>query len=253
MKKIIISSLVCCTMLSVALPTITASASEIDTLSNSSAIIDINEPNDSLVENYIQEYDISLDKAEILKYKAENGIPWDIYDDEKFNAIPEEYKSISLDELEQGITSKRYDMEDGSVFTIDMSPDPSIIQTRAVVNYSQESQYNQHTFSMSRGLLNSKIKVTGWLARVGFGYSKITESYGGSISGFRTNGSTSERIVRGTESSGKAALVELKWATSGTTGGSWGPFSGSIPVGSTCFMYVAFIRGQVKVAASVPL
>lgn len=65
----------------------------------------------------------------------------------------------------------------------------SIIQTRAVVNYLQGSQYNQQTFSMAKGLLLSNIKVSGWL---GLDYSKITESYGRSISGFRTNGSASE-------------------------------------------------------------
>lgn len=253
MKKIIMSSLICCSILSAVLPAINVSAAEVDNIDNNTNIINILEPEENLVENYIQEYEISSEKADILKYKSENGIPWDIYDDEKFNSIPEYYKSISLDEISQGITSKRYDMEDGSVFFIDMSKDPSLIETRAVINYSQGSQYNQQSFSMSRGLLSSTIKITGWLARVGYGYSKITESYGGAVSGFRTNGSTTERIVRSNESNGSAALVELKWATNATTGGSWGGFSGSIPVGSTCFMYVAFIRGQVKVASSVPI
>ena len=253
MKKIIISSLICCSILSVALPTTIANASEIDVLSNNTEVIDITKPENSFVENYIQENNISLEKAEILRYKSENGIAWDVYDDEKFNAIPEYYKSISLDELEQIITSKRYDMEDGSVFSIKMSPDSNAIKTRAVTNYSQGSQYNQEQFTMSRGALVARVVVSGWLARVGYGYSNITEIYGGAVSGFGTNGNASERLVRSNESSGKAALVEVKWATNGSVGGSWGPFSGSIPAGSTCFMYVAFIRGQVKVASSVPL
>jgi hypothetical protein len=208
------------------------------------------------LEDYIQTEDLSSDQAEILEYKTKNDISWDVNDPQKFKSVPEEYKTISLDEVSEGITSKEYMFEDGSIFRISIeSPevDPYVITPMSVVNYSYGSQYNQQLFTMTRGSLTASMRVTGWLARPGYGYSNITEVYQGSVNGFNISGAPSATIVRQNESSGRAALAELSWFNSKGISGTWGGVSGSFTAGRTFFMYVAFINGVIYVSDNVPI
>jgi len=208
------------------------------------------------LEKYIESENISVEQAEILEYKTTNEIPWDVNNPEKFEAMPEEYRTISLDEIAEGITSKEYMFEDGSIFRISIGAhqeDPFVITPMSVTNYSYGSQYNQQLFTMTRGYLTASMRITGWLARPGFGYSNITEVYQGAVSGFNISGAPTAWIVRRDESSGRAALAEMSWFNSASITGSWGGVSGSLTAGRTFFMYVAFINGNIYVSDNVPI
>lgn len=68
------------------------------------------------LEECVEKEDITNKQAEILEYKLNNNIPWDVNDPIKFSTMPEEYRTLSIDEIDEGITSKEYKFEDGSIF-----------------------------------------------------------------------------------------------------------------------------------------
>lgn len=170
--------------------------------------------------------------------------------------VPEYYKSLSIDEINNGITEKVYVFPDGSTFEISIEDknDFNPRQSRKVTTTSYGARYNNHEFTFKRGTQRAAMRIDGYLAREGYGMSQIDNAFGGSTSGFGTTGANTLKIIRTKEDTLKSlsALAELTWTVSGTIGASWGGLSGSIPKGSTCHMYVAFIRGQVKVSDKIP-
>jgi len=174
---------------------------------------------------------------------------------EALEEVPDYYKSLSLEEIESGINEKIYTYPDGSTFEISIEDkNQNQILSRAVSNTAYGSRYTNHQFTFRRGTQVASMRIDGYLARQGYGSSKIENAFGGSTSGFGTTGANQLKIIRNTEDTAlsRSALAELKWSVGGNVGGSWGYLSGSIPKGSTCFMYVALIKGQVKVSDRMP-
>lgn len=191
------------------------------------------------------------------KYIIENDST-KVLDAEKPDAleeVPAYYKSISFEEIKSGVNEKVYTYPDGSTFEISIEDtNQSQILPRSVSNSAYGSRYNNQQFTLKRGNQTASMRIDGYLARKGYGKSKIDNAFGGATSGFGTTGSNSLKIIRKEEDTltSRSALAELKWTVSGTIGASWGGLSGSIPKGSTCYMYVAFIKGQVKVSDRIP-
>lgn len=171
--------------------------------------------------------------------------------------MPEYYKSLSIDEIDNGISKKVYTFPDGSTFEISFDGEfqnVDSIFSRKMTSTAYGSRYNNHEFSLKRGSQRSSMRIDGYLARKGYGKSKFDRVFGGGVSGFGTAGVKDPKIIRKEEdtTNSLAALAELKWTVNKSIGASWGPFSGTISKGSTCFMYVAFIRGQIKVSDRIP-
>ena len=211
---------------------------------------------------YILENNISAEKEMILKNKLDNNILWDSDQPNALDNIPEYYKEISVDDMLAGTTEKTYEFEDGSIFKLEVEPSNNLtnqINSRKVTTNSYGARYLDHLVKMKRGLLSAQRYINAYSARPGYGSSYfITKNtkfaHGGAVSGFNISGGSTPKLIREKEdlTYKRAALASLSWKTSSSISGSWGPFSGTISKNSTCYMYVALVRGQLKISDKIP-
>lgn len=212
--------------------------------------------NIEIMNEYSKMYKLTDHEYNTLLYKLNHNIPWDSAINENIDNIPEIYKYISLEEYQKGITSKIYRFEDGSIFSISINSEGSlpVRKKRSVTTYSSGSMYNQHLFTLNKGTQRAQMRISGWLGNPAYNsLSYINEAFGGSVSGFGTNGDARSRIIRKNENATQAALAELTWSSNINLGYSWAGFGGSTNRGTTCHMYVAFYKGRVFVNSTIPL
>lgn len=246
---------VLCTVLTAVL---LATSTTVGVLAKENNVMEYNISEEELQE-YFNENDIPLDKQEILRNKVLNGIAWDCYDAEKVNAIPEEFSYFDINDKD---TNRKYIFEDGSFIEISINPgENSQIEDneRKITSSSYGTLYTNHKVSKTVGLTSTYFYANFYVAR--YGESRIyTEAdgynspYGEGVSGFGVTQNPSKEMIRKVEDTNgsQAALFRLYWFNKVEVSGTWGAVSGTLPIGSTCNLYLALIRNKMYVASELP-
>lgn len=201
-------------------------------------------------EEYIEKYDIPIQKQKLLYSKLVSGEILDAEKESERELIGDTYEYLSIDEIKQGMTSKVHIHDDGSVTSIEVDEEDLTENNFLFRAVSSDLYLNQRRFSKTIGTCTASVYLSGVVSASNA--SRIDEVFGESVSGFGTTGAVESKIQRKHESANKAALAYVRWTVTSTNGLSWPPFSGSIPKGATCYMYIAFIRGNVYVQPQLP-
>lgn len=215
---------------------------------------------DEELQEYFNENGIPLDKQEILRNKVLNGIAWDCYDTEKVNAIPEEFSYFDINDKD---TDRKYVFEDGSFIEVSINPGESSYindgSERTITSNSYGTLYTNHKVSRTVGLTSAYFYANFYVSRYGTSriYTEVdgyNSPFGEGVSGFGATGNPSKEIIRKVEDTNgsQAALFRMYWFNQVEVSGTWGAVSGTLPIGSTCNLYLALIRNQMYVASELP-
>lgn len=236
------------------------------------------------VEKFFNENSFSESQEKNLRKKISNNELLDCYKEENLKNIPDDFNYIDLSDMSQ---SKKYYFEDGSFIEISVAPNseeskkieitdenikdyPMIeeslkndnpIRTRSITNSSYGTLYVNHRVSRSVGLQTASFVANFYQSR--YGNSRIYESndgngynspFGEQVSGFGINALASKEMIRAVEdrSTSQGAIFRLYWLTTGEVSAEWKGIGGSMPIGTTCNLYLALVRGQMYVAPELP-
>ena len=74
------------------------------------------------------------------------------------------------------------------------------------------------------------------------------------VSGFGINSLASKEMIRALEdrNTSQGAIFRLYWLTTGEVSAEWKGIGGSMPIGTTCNLYLALVRGQIYIAPDLP-
>jgi len=208
----------------------------------------------STIYAYFAEFNVPVEKQEILLSKIKNGEQWDCYNPEKIAQIPESF--YDLDPL-NFVQEKVYVFEDGSTTSVSLEvpqEQQKAIEARGSQNINGGIDYWDIKISKTIGTLSAYFYADFFLSQTTGKPSYINDVWGGNVSGFGVVSEPTTTIQRKTEdiSKSRSALAYSKWMVQGTVNAGWGAFSGSIPYGSTCNLYLALIRGKVHVSPTLP-
>lgn len=205
---------------------------------------------------YFEENNIPKEKQQILLDKLESGELWDCYNEEKVKNIPEDF--FALDPL--NLThEKTYTFPDGSTIEVALEI-PEDQYNRNIETYGSQSvtggiEYWDIKIDKTIGLLKAWFYADFFVSNTTSKPSVIHDVWGANVSGFGVVDKPSLTIQRKTEDIAKSrsALAYSQWLTQVTISGGWGDYvSGSIPIGSTCNLYLGLIRGKVHVSPTLP-
>lgn len=198
-------------------------------------------------------YNVSDEKMEIFKYKIENNIT---LDSDKETALSEffgeEGIEVSADELMNGVTHKIKIFEDGSVIEMKIEKEMPLITPFATTSDSYGTTFRDHKISLAKNGLSSSFYFSGRATREGYGSSSITDVHSPSISGFGVSNPPSVYIHRAQSNDKQAALAIMSWMVTSHVNAGWGGFSYGVPIGTSCFLYLALIRGSMYVSDKHP-
>lgn len=211
------------------------------------------------LQKYFEKHDISKDKQKKLTEKVKKNELWDCYKQEEQSKIPEDFFLIDLNSTNH---KKTYTFDDGSI--IEVSVEVPEEQLNRSVNSGDIMLFGSREINGGTEYWDVKIdRMVG--ALVAWFYadffvapegtpSYITNVFESGITGFGATENPTEAIIREKEDIDKSrsALAASTWFVQAEVSGSWGWFSGSIPVGSTCKLYLALIRGKVYVDTKLP-
>lgn len=246
-------------------------------LENNNAIY--SEITDSELQTFFDENSVPKEKQSILREKVEKNILWDCYETEKINNIPEDFSYFDINNKSK---EKYYRFEDGSFIKISVNSgevkniktkDDLIkyniepgnrIMPRKVVSDSFGSLYTNHKIQRSVGLTSAYFYANFYVSNPYYGgFSRIytdtdgigyNSPFGLGASGFGLDGNPNGQLIRAVEdrNSSQAAMFRMYWFNKKTVSGSWAGISGNAPIGSTCNLYLALIRGNMYVDSKLP-
>lgn len=221
---------------------------------------------------YFTDNSVPTSKQEILINKLQNRIAWDCYNPEKVKLVPEDF---SWFEAPDKVQEKYFRFEDGSFIKVSIGGgetiknySPDQFSTRTVTTDPYGSLYVNHKVSKTVGLTNAYFYANFYVARPGFGSSKIytydnssgryNAPFGEGITGFGVTASPTKVMIREVEntSTSQAAMFRLVWFNQVTVSASWtigiAGGGGTAPIGSTCSLYLALINGRVYIDSGLP-
>lgn len=239
-------------------------------------------------ENFLENNNFTEEQKETLRKKIENNELLDCYKEENLANIPDDFNHFDLSD---GSQSKKYYFEDGSFIEISFAPaseDSKKIEITKdnIENFSMideplaTSTTNDLSIrplgviSDSYGTLYTNYKVYrqvgdqsaffyGNFYQSRYGNSRIYETddgygynspFGEQADGFGIDAYPVKEMIRAVESrsTSQGAIFRLKWLTTATVSGGWSHLSGSIPIGTTCNLYLALVRGQIYIDSRLP-
>lgn len=211
------------------------------------------------LQKYFEKHNISKVKQKKLTEKVKKNELWDCYKQEEQSKIPEDFFLVDLNSLNH---KKTFTFEDGSIIEVSVevpaeqlnssvkSGDVQLFGSREI---NGGTEYWDVKISRLVGALKAWFYADFFVAPEGTP-SYITKVFESGISGFGATDNPSEAIIREKEDieKSRSALAASTWFVQAEVSGSWGWFSSSIPVGSTCKLYLALIRGKVYVDTKLP-
>lgn len=236
------------------------------------------------VEDFFNKNNFSENQEKNLREKIANNELLDCYKEEKLKNIPDDFNYINLSNMSQ---SKKYYFEDGSFIEVSVAPNSeksekieitdenikdypiieenlkndSNINARSITSDTYGTLYVNHKVSRSVGLQSASFIANFYQSR--YGNSRIYEStdgngynspYGEEVSGFGINSLASKEMIRALEdrNTSQGAIFRLYWLTTGEVSAEWKGIGGSMPIGTTCNLYLALVRGQIYIAPDLP-
>lgn len=239
-------------------------------------------------ENFLKNNNFSKEQEETLRKKIENNELLDCYKKENLEKIPDDFNNFDLSD---GAHSKKYYFEDGSFIEISFAPasedsekieitkdnienfnmideplatyDTSKlpISTFGVISDSYGTLYTNYRVSRTVGDQSAFFYGNFYLSRSGNSRIYVdgdgngyNSPFGEEANGFGVGAFPEKVMIRAYEdrATSQGAIFRLKWLTTATVSGGWSHLSGSIPIGTTCNLYLALVRGQIYIDSSLP-
>lgn len=229
--------------------------------------------NEEGVKQYLEESNVPKEKLDFLIEKLENGILWDCYNEEKLNEVPSDFNCF---DISTSIKEKYFRFEDGSFIKISVGggeeienyyPEANVVQplSDGTVSINSDSfgvLFVNHKVEKQVGLTIAYFYANFYVARYGASIIYTNENsngdynspFGEGVAGFGVGANPSKEMIRDYEntSTSQAAMFRLYWFNTVTISGAWKGIGGTIPVGSTCNLYLALVNNHMYIDSNLP-
>ena len=217
--------------------------------------------------DYLIQHDVPESKIGGLLDKVDNNIPWDCYLEEKVSMIPDSFSEFDVN---TDIKEKYFRFEDGSFIEVSVGGGDkienykNITKERSAITDSFGTLYTNHRVSKFVGTTSASFVANFYVARTGpsqiYTYANsaglYNSPYDANASGFGLTAPPSIELIREVEKNNQAALCRLTWFNQVTVSAEWSAVyvggGTSLPIGSTCNLYLALINNKMYVDSKLP-